>query len=93
MEHKTESEKIDIQAFFNSASEVTLGQAVEVFLRMEAGQWSEETERWYKRRLTEIAGILGAERPLFQIDEQDLTTWFMLISEKSTRYASEKSRP
>lgn len=90
---KTQPVKQDLNTFFAGGTQVTIGQAVEAFLRMEAVKWSDETAIWYRRRLGDMTNSLGAERSLADLMETDVSTWFVEMSERGVRYAGGLSRP
>lgn len=51
---------------------ISLGEAVQTFLRVELSGSSSETVLWYRRRLETLAADLGTARPLVSIFEADL---------------------
>jgi site-specific recombinase XerD len=89
---KLQVQETSLNLLFGGA-QVTLGQAVEAFLRAEKVEWSAQTETWYRRRLLALACALGSDRLLVDIQEVDLIEWRVRLSERSQAYGSGSTRP
>lgn len=90
---KTETVLVGVESFFDQGVHVSLGQAVEAFLRVERANagWSKETEKWYRDRLQMLLNDLGSERALVELMEADLAGWHVRLSERDSRFG--ESRP
>lgn len=82
-----------LRVLLNGATEVTLSQAIDAFLRIEMLGKSSETKAWYRRRLEPLARDLGQERVLSGIMEIDLLDWYERLSARDKRYVGGSSRP
>lgn len=79
--------------FSMGATEVSVSQAVQVFLRFESVHWSEATGKWYAARLLALAGCLGPDRALGDLQEVDLLEWYAGLRERDTLYPGDSTRP
>lgn len=76
MGRKAETRTNGIRTLFDAgASQITLFQAIDAFLRAEEKDWSDKTEKWYRMRLEGLAEFLGSTRELSSIMEIDLMDW------------------
>jgi integrase/recombinase XerD len=89
---KLQVQETSLNLLFGGA-QVTIGQAVDAFLRAEKVEWSKQTETWYRRRLTALAEALGSERLLAEIQEVDLIEWRVRLSERLQAYGVGSTRP
>ena len=62
--------------FTGDAVLVTLGAAIEAFMRAEMIGLSSQTVVWYRRRLDDLAESLGLDRPLSDLMEADLIEYY-----------------
>lgn len=82
-----------VRALFVGGSDVTLGEAIEAFLRVELIGRSEQTKVWYRRCLLPMARILGINRSLAELMELDIVAWYEQIAGRKVRYCGGLSRP
>lgn len=72
--------------FAGEAVQVTLGAAVEVFLRAEMIGLSPETAIWYRRRLEALVFAFGPGRLLVDLMEADLVEYYARLHERDMLY-------
>lgn len=85
---KTEAAPGSLQVLFGAggAAHVSILGAIEAFLRVELIGRSPETVTWYRKRLLMLSDYLGPGRPLADLLEVDLLTWYEELDRRETRY-------
>lgn len=83
-----ESDQIIRNLFNGDGAQVSLGESIGAFLRIEMIGKSPETASWYRDRLTGLADTLGIDRPLGDIQEADLLTWYAGLSERHQKLST-----
>jgi site-specific recombinase XerD len=82
----------EIKTLFSDGAHVSLRLAVETFLRMELIGRSEQTRLWYRRKLYTMLDGLG-DRPLADLMEADLLSYYASLAERMTRYGGDSTHP
>lgn len=94
MDRKLDQKEIGLRTLFTEgATQVSLSQAIETFLRVELSGKSEQTVIWYRRRLGPFADQVGPDRLLADLMEVDLLEWYEALNRRTKRYIGSTSRP
>jgi integrase/recombinase XerD len=90
----TQSKENGIRVLFTEgATQVTLRQAIDAFLRNELSGLSEATKSWYRCSLYPFANQVGGDRLLSDLMEVDLLEWYEALNSRTHRYVGSVSRP
>lgn len=76
-----------------AVDQVTIGQAVETFLRLELVGKADQTRHWYRDRLVHLVDFLGESRALSTVMEIDLEEWIAALASRTERYGGKSLRP
>ena len=83
---KRVEEKTNIQ-LFQGAGDVTLKESLQTFLTDELGGKAPRTREWYASMILPFVEEIGEERPLIQVLEADLKTFYQAMEAKRIRYS------
>jgi integrase/recombinase XerD len=75
------------------SSDITLSQAIKIFLDTDMLGKSPLTKSWYEKHFSLLLQGLGKDRKLRDIFEHDLVSWYNELTSRKSRYQGGVSRP